>query len=136
MTTTPPKALPDVNDPMTAPFWEGARNHVLKAQKCNNCGALRYPATEICPKCWSDDQEWAEIESTGELYSYVVYHRALDPSTKDEIPYAVGRVVTDDGVIFTVRLDIPIGDIAVGQRVTARWNDVTEDVSLLQFTSA
>ena len=96
---------------------------------------MRYPALEICPSCWSDDQEWAEIEPTGEVYSYVVYHRALDPSTKDEIPYAIGRVVTDEGVIFSVRLDIPHGDISVGQRVTASWNDVTDEVSLLQFTA-
>jgi len=133
--TTQPRNLPDVNAPSTAPFWEAARRHVLVAQKCNNCGDVRYPRLEICPQCWSSDQGWAEISPNGEVYSYVVYHRALDPTKEDEVPYVIGRVITDDGPIFNVRLDVPPHDARIGMRVTASWDDVTEDVSLLRFGS-
>jgi len=136
-TTSPvPQNLPDVTDPATAPFWEAAREHRLVAQRCDACTDLRYPATEICPRCWSDSQSWVPIAPTGELYSYVVYHRALDPALKDEIPYAVGRVLTDDGVVFTVRLDLEPGEARVGMRLVASWKDVTETVTLLRFTAA
>jgi uncharacterized OB-fold protein len=130
----PPPNLPDPNTPATAEFWDAARRHVLVAQKCNACGALRYPALPICSTCWSSDQSWTKIAPTGELYSFVVYHRALDPSKKDDIPYVIGRVVTDDGVIFTVRLDVAPEAAVVGMRVTASWDDVTDDITLLRFT--
>jgi uncharacterized protein len=132
---TTPQNLPDVTDPATAAFWEAAREHRLLAQKCDACGGLRYPATEICPRCWSDSQSWVPIAPTGELYSYVVYHRALDPSMKDEIPYVVGRVLTDDGVVFTVRLDLAPDEARVGMRLVASWNDVTDAVTLLRFAA-
>ncbi|MBE1594118.1 Zn-ribbon domain-containing OB-fold protein [Streptomyces stelliscabiei] len=130
-----PQNLPDVTDPATAAFWEAAREHRLLAQSCGACGDLRYPATEICPRCWSDSQSWVPIAPTGELYTYVVYHRALDPSMKDEIPYVVGRVLTDDGVVFTVRLDLEPDEARVGMRLVASWNDVTDAVSLLRFAA-
>jgi uncharacterized OB-fold protein len=127
---------PDVTDPVSAPFWAAAKRRELVAQKCNDCGDLRYPATEICPRCWSDRQTWTSIRPDGELHSFVVYHRALDPAMRNEVPYTVGRVITDDGVIFTVRLDMEPGQPRVGMRVTASWHDVTDDLTLLRFEAA
>jgi hypothetical protein len=91
---------------------------------------------EICPACWSSDQRWSEISTEGELYSYVVYHRALDPSKKDEIPYVIGRVLTDDGPVFNVRLDAAPDEVKVGMRLTASWDDASDDVTLLRFRPA
>ena len=48
--------LPATDLPLTAGFWEASKRHVLTAQKCLDCGYLRYPALEICPRCWSADQ--------------------------------------------------------------------------------
>lgn len=134
--SAPKRLLPDVNEPLTAPFWEAAKRHVLVVQKCNDCGETRYPALELCSNCWSTDQGWQEIEPTGTVYSFVVYHRALDPSTKDEIPYVIGRVKTDAGPMFTVRLNVPREEAHVGMAVVAAWEEVNEDVTLLRFTSA
>lgn len=128
--------LPATDVPLTAPFWEAAKRHVLTAQKCLDCGYLRYPAQEICPRCWSTNQEWTEISPNGTLWSYIVYHRALDPSKKDEIPYVVGRVKTDDGPVFTVRLDIAPEDAKVDMRVSATWDDASDEVSLVRFATA
>jgi uncharacterized OB-fold protein len=136
MTSMPARRLPDTSDPTTAPFWENSARHVLVAQRCAACGDTRFPYIEICPVCWSSDQSWERISTEGELWSFVVYHRALDPAMRDEVPYVIGRVVSDDGPIFNVRLDVSPEDAAVGMRVTASWDDVTEDVTLLRFTAA
>jgi uncharacterized OB-fold protein len=127
------RSLPDITDAATAPFWEASKRHVLVAQRCEDCRDTRFPHLDLCPKCWSQDQGWVEIAPTGELWSFVVYHRALDPTKKDEIPYVIGRVVTDDGPIFNVRLDVPPDEAKVGMRLTATWDDVTDDVTLLRF---
>jgi uncharacterized OB-fold protein len=127
------RALPNVTDPTTAPFWEASKRQVLVAQRCTDCGDTRFPYLDLCPKCWSENQEWVEVAPTGELWTFVVYRRALDPTKNDEIPYVIGRVVTDDGPIFNVRLDIAPEEAKVGMRLTATWDDVTDDVTLLRF---
>ena len=133
--STPIFNLPDVSDPAMAPFWEASKRHVLVGQRCAECTHTRFPAYEICPRCWSPDQSWEEVSPEGYLWSFVVYHRALDPTKKDEVPYVVGRVVTDDGPIFNVRLDVPRDEVKVGMRLTASWDDVTDTVTLLRFTA-
>jgi uncharacterized OB-fold protein len=130
-----PRNLPDVTAPAMAPFWEAAQRHVLMAQRCQDCGDTRFPPLELCPACWSVNQAWVEIAPEGELWSYVVYHRALDPSKAQDLPYVVGRVVTDSSAIFTVRLDLEPEAATVGMRVKASWDDVTDEVTLLRFTA-
>jgi uncharacterized OB-fold protein len=130
-----PRNLPDVTAPAMAPFWEAAQRHVLTAQRCQDCGDTRFPPLELCPACWSVNQAWVEIAPEGELWSFVVYHRALDPSKAQDLPYVVGRVVTDAGAIFTVRLDLEPEAATVGMRVKASWDDVTDEVTLLRFTA-
>ena len=132
--TAPSRPLPDVTEPLMAPFWQAARRHVLVVQKCDNCGDVRFPPLEICSTCWSTEQTWQEIEPTGTVWSFVVYHRALAPSMKDDVPYVIGRVKTDAGPMFTVRLDVPREDARVGMPVEATWEDVDDEVTLLRFT--
>jgi hypothetical protein len=48
--------------------------------------------------------------------------------------HVAGRVVTDDGPIFTVRPDGRRDEFSVGMRMRALWDDVTEAVTLLRFT--
>ena len=132
--TSPSRSLPDVTEPLMAPFWQAAKRHVLVVQKCDDCGDVRFPPLEICSNCWSTEQTWQEIEPAGTVWSFVVYHRALDPSKKGEVPYSIGRVKTDAGPVFTVRLDVPHGKARVGMPVVATWEDVDDDVTLLRFT--
>src|SRR6202012_3573533 len=76
------KPLPDLDDPLTAPFWTAARDGRLVAQRCANCGYLRWPPGPVCNECLTPGGEWAELSPHGTLYSYAEYHRALDPAFK------------------------------------------------------
>ena len=58
------KPVPKLDDPDQGPFWAAAREHRLTAQRCTNCGDLRYPALQICPTCWDRDFEWADVSTT------------------------------------------------------------------------
>jgi uncharacterized OB-fold protein len=128
--------LPDIDAPLTAPFWEASRRQVLVAQRCEECGDLRFPALEICPKCWSSNQTWTEISPAGTLWSYVVYHRALDPSKKDQVPYVIGRVRSDDGPTYIVRIDVAPEDAEVNMRLKPSWDVISDEVTLLRFAPA
>lgn len=134
MNARPEIPVPDASDPLMAGFWEASKRHVLVIQRCNSCGHVQFPPLPICSNCWSEDQSWAETDPSGTVYSYVVYHRALAAAFADQIPYAIGRVKVAAGPTFTVRLDIPLDEITVDMPVTAAFKDVTDEISLLQFT--
>jgi hypothetical protein len=61
---------------------------------------------------------------------------SLDPLKKGEIPYMTGRVVTDDGPLLVVGVDVQPEDAKVDTRLKATWDDVSDDVSPLRFTAA
>jgi uncharacterized OB-fold protein len=128
--------LPDITNPLTAPFWAAAKRRELVAQRCEDCGDLRFPALEICPKCWSRRQTWTPITPAGRLWSYVVYRRALDPTKVDDVPYVIGRVRTDDGPVYTVRIDVSPEDAKVDMPVKPTWDAVNDEVTLLRFAPA
>src|ERR1700728_4319749 len=100
------KPLPNLEDPVTAPFWEGTRAHKLMFQQCANCSYLRWPPGEVCPECQTIGGEWVAVPTTGFLYSYATYHRALDGRFKNDVPYSVGMIQLDAGPrIFGAMID-------------------------------
>ena len=132
-----PLPTPDLE---TRPFWEACKEHELRAQRCTACGAFRWPPRPICPRCRSWDHEWAKIEGTGEVYSYVVVFYSASPVFAAEMPYVVAHI-TMDGTDRAVRLisnvvDCPWEEVKVGMRVAVVFDDVTPDVSLPKFRPA
>jgi len=71
------KPLPQVG-PDTRTFWEGCREHVIRIQKCDDCGYLRWPPAFLCPRCLSQNAKWIKVSGRGTVYSYIVYHVAYD----------------------------------------------------------
>ena len=114
-----PRTLAPVTDPLTAPFWDAARNGRLVIQRCQACGELRWPPLVGCPECHSRDTTWDEVRPTGTIWSFVVYHRAFAAELKDEIPYTVAMVHLDDGPYLVGRFDDAGGPPVIGDPVTA-----------------
>jgi hypothetical protein len=130
------KPIPKLDDPDQGPFWAAAREHRLTAQRCTNCGDLRYPALQICPSCWDRDFEWADVSTEGSIWSYVVYHRAFHPGFKDELPYVVAIVENTDGVRYTGRVVGRREDVSVGAKVRAVFADETPGFTLVKWELA
>lgn len=127
------KPLPDVTDPLTAPFWSAARAGKLVAQKCARCGYLRWPPGPVCNECLQPGGQWTPLSPTGTLYSYAEYHRALDPAFADDIPYTVGLVELDDGprVYGMMRGTLATADI--GEKVQAVFDPATPEVTFVRW---
>jgi uncharacterized OB-fold protein len=131
--STREKPLPDVDDPITAPFWVATRESRLVVQRCANCGHLRWPPGPICPECQTPGGEWTQIAPTGELWSFAIYQRALDPAFSDDIPYAVGLIELDDGPRMYGKMVGDIDTLAVGLRVHAVFEAVTPEVTFVRW---
>lgn len=134
--TTPTKPLPDTEDPLTRPFWAAARELRLVMPECTHCGYLQWPPERVCPECQHTDREWREFPAEGTLWSYAVYHRALDPAFADDIPYVVALVELDAGrkMYGTLLGD----DLAprIGARVRGVFVPATDEVTFLRWQIA
>jgi len=131
---TSPKPLPDLDDPLTEPFWSATREGRLVLPECTNCGYLQWPPVPVCPQCQHTGRRWLEVPAAGTLWSYAVYHLALDPAFADEIPYAVGLVELDG--VGRNMYGIMTGDgsaLKIGARVRGIFVPATDQVTFLRW---
>jgi len=127
------KPLPQVN-PDNRPFWQGCREHLLKIQKCGNCGRLRWPPGFLCPGCLSPEAEWITVTGKGRVYTFAVYHQAFQPGFQEDLPYVVAIVELDDGPrMMTNIIDCDPAGVACDMPVEVAWADRNDEFSIPCF---
>jgi len=120
------KPIPHINGD-NKEFWAGCKDHELRFQKCKTCGHVRWPASFICPICYSKEIEWIVSGGKGKVYTFIVYHVAYDRAFESDLPYVVADVELEEGprlVTNMVRCEMP---------VEVMWQDITEEFSLPKF---
>lgn len=128
--------LPDVTDSLTAPFWAGTRAGEIRVQQCSACGYRRWPPAAVCPECLAPAAEWTRLRDRGTVLSYCVYHRALAPAFRDEIPYAVALVQLADGPRMYGQVDGATGQVGVDEAVRAVFYQLSPDVTVIRWAPA
>ena len=79
--------LPDLEDPESAPFWEGCARGELLVQTCVACGRHRMPPRPMCPRCRSLELTWEPTSGRGTIWSFVIPHPPLLPAYQELAPY-------------------------------------------------
>src|SRR5262245_65801253 len=87
------KPLP-ISDPDSKPYWDAAKAHELRVQRCSDCGRFRWPPCRVCPDCHSWRFQWVKLPGTGTINSYVVVHQPIGAFASD-VPYVLARIVLD-----------------------------------------
>jgi uncharacterized protein len=121
--------------PTSRPFWEAAKRHELLLQHCVGCGTFIYYPRDRCPQCLSDRLEWERVSGHGKLYSYTIVRRASTRAFADR-PYVLAIVELEEGPHMTTNLDAPPEKIKIGMPVTAYFDDVTPERTLVKFRPA
>ena len=84
--------LPDVEDPLTAPYFAGAARGELTIPRCGSCGRfVWYPAPE-CPGCASEAVAWVAVSGDANLFSWAVLRRAFLPAFDTMVPFVTALV--------------------------------------------
>ena len=96
------RAFP-VPDDVSAPFWEGVAEGVLRIQRCQECGRHVFYPRAVCPYCTASHLCWVDASGRGRIHSYTVVHRA-PPDYRHQVPYVVALVELDEGVRMMTRL--------------------------------
>jgi uncharacterized OB-fold protein/acyl dehydratase len=76
-------------------FWEGARAHELRIQRCDACGEQYFPPTPRCWRCGSFSMGFRVASGRGSLYSFAVPH--YPQANGFRYPVLVGLVELEEG---------------------------------------
>lgn len=99
----------------------------LEAGRCLKCGKIHYPPRLICDACQSREFETVTLSDHGTILTYTVIH--TPPSQfKDQAPYAIAIIETDNGCKMTVQVaDSDGSDLAIGKRVELQFRKLMEE---------
>jgi uncharacterized protein len=142
------KPLPAI-DIESAPFWQAAREHRLAIMQCRLCDRHFFYPRALCPHCHSSLVEWTKASGRGAIYSFTI---AGGPATtappptsplllplpsaafKPDVPYVVALVELEEGPrLMTNIVTTDVDGVRIGQKVTAVYDDVTDEVTLVKF---
>lgn len=105
-----------VPGPISAPYWQGCREGVLRFQRCLDCGAPTHTPALMCAACASMSLEWTDSAGTGEIYSWTRVWRPVTPAFVT--PYVPIIVTMDEGwSILSNLVGCEDDAVAIGQRV-------------------
>jgi uncharacterized OB-fold protein len=125
------RPLPDV-DGADRPFWQGLRGREVRVQRCQDCGACRFPAARFCARCRSEISEWHAVAPRGIVETWCVFRRGYFDGL--EVPYTVIQVRLDCGVrLFSNPVGAEASALRIGLPVEAVFDDVTPEITLLKF---
>lgn len=122
---------------VSAPYWDGLKEHRVRLQRCDACGRLQFYPRSGCRHCGSSDLRWEEVTGEGHVYSYTIIHRAPFEAFADDVPYVYAIVELDAGprLVSNIVTADP-QTVRIGDRVTARFDDVDDGMTLLRFEPA
>jgi uncharacterized OB-fold protein len=92
----PDYPLPDVDDPVMRPFWEGARAGKLLQQRDRTTGLVHWPPK---PLYWKGGKriEWFGASGKGTVYTYVVAYEPFLPALAHLLPHIMVVVQLAEG---------------------------------------
>ena len=130
------KPLPYPNE-VSQPFWDAAKRHELRIQRCNACGTHIFYPREACSQCLSPDLIWIPVSGKGTLYSYTIAQAPTHPAFAEDIPYVIAIVKLEEGPRITTNLVGCLPDeVTIGMPVMASFEEVTPEVTLVKFRPA
>lgn len=137
MADTPPSRPVPRLSPALAPYFAAAREHRLVVQKCGSCGALRFPAREVCSSCWSREAAWVPVSGRGQVFSFYVMHQVYHPAFAGRVPYTVAVVQLDEGPHVTSAIEgCAPAEVRIGMPVQVAFEELSGEVTLPVFRPA
>lgn len=119
---------------LTEPWWEATKNDQFLIQRCRDCSNYQHYPRPVCLKCSSTDLEYVPSSGRGEIYSFTVIHRAMNPAF--EAPYVVALVRLSEGPVTLGNIiDVPLDDLRCDLPVTVMWEDLPDGRKLPLWTS-
>jgi uncharacterized OB-fold protein len=129
-----PLPLPSIDN---VEVYRAAQRGELCFQRCMDCRVWRHYPRPVCPACASTRFEWERASGRGEVYTWTIVHGPTLPAFRDDLPYNVIDVLTEEGLHFQSQLvDCPPDEIQAGLPVEAVFVRASDDITLVKFRRA
>lgn len=129
------RPLPDVHAGPAVAYWEGTGRGEIVVQACTRCGYRRWPPAVRCPECLGEDCRLVVLRPQGTIWSYATYERSFHPAFDDRVPYVVGLIEMESGILMVGNV-LGDGEPAVGAPVVADFEQVTPEITLVHWRLA
>lgn len=118
-------------------YWRASENHELRLQECGSCGVIRFPPTNYCGQCLSDDFQWMRAQGGGKVWSWVRFHRSYYKDMADRVPYIVALIQLDEGPMMASTVtNEDGGDLVCGARVELEFGSARDGKAAPMFRLA
>ncbi|MFS2098863.1 Zn-ribbon domain-containing OB-fold protein [Variovorax sp. Varisp85] len=115
-------------DAATEPYWNAAKEGVLRIKRCTACTKIHWYPRALCPYCLGDT-EWEDASGLGTIYSVSVTRRA------GPIAYAIAYVTLDEGVtMLTNIVDCDLDALRIGDKVKLSFKPAEGGYAVPMFT--
>jgi len=109
--------LEDEKNTRISQFFSNLKEGRLTTTKCKKCGKVLWPPRIVCSNCFSDELEWIDLGTEGELYAFTEMRLGAPLGFIEDVPFCVG-IVKIGGLSISARIDnAKYEDLKVGQRV-------------------
>ncbi|MDH3440639.1 MAG: zinc ribbon domain-containing protein, partial [Gammaproteobacteria bacterium] len=95
--TDSPTLPPYARSRKAVAFTTAAAEGRFALQVCAECEHVTYPAREVCPKCWSMELEWRDIQDGGQLIEETTLRTSVNTYFRERMPWRIGTVKLDAG---------------------------------------
>ncbi len=127
-----------MSEPLSEPYWAGARQERLVVQQCTQCGTFRMPPAPLCFRCRSKETAWVELPGTGTVYASTIVRHPLGRALAEVVPY-VSAIIELDGTqgegarMLANVIDCDPEEIHIGTQVEIVFDHVNEEMTVARF---
>lgn len=126
--------LEDEKNTRISSFFENLKQGRLTTTKCKKCGKLLWPPRIVCPSCFSNEFEWVDLGSEGELYAFTEMRLGAPLGFVQDLPFCIG-IVKIGGLYLSTRIDdATYGDLKVAMKVRLKIIKLDDGRVFYRFT--
>jgi len=126
--------LQDEKNTKISPFFKKLKEGRLTTTKCKECGKLLWPPRIVCPECLSDQLEWADLGTEGELYAFTEVRLGAPLGFVQDVPFCVG-IVRIGGLLISTRIDdAKYEDLKIGDKLQLKIVELDDERVFFRFT--
>ena len=130
------RRVPPIPDELTQPFWDAAKEGLLKIQRCQSCRMYCHPPVRECGSCSSETLAFEQVSGRGTLYSYTIIHTSRVKGFDGLTPYPVAFIELEEqpGLILCGNMpETAVDELQIGVSTEVFFVDIEGGFKLPDF---
>ena len=85
-------------------FFKNLKEGHLTTTRCKRCAKLLWPPRIVCSNCLSDELEWVDLGTEGELHAFTEMRLGAPLGFVQDVPFCIG-IMKIGGLLISTRID-------------------------------